>query len=185
MERQEGDMRWFRGWRTWIGARTCQRAAAVLIVTAGLVTSGCGGDGALPDDAGASSDSATDRDASATDRDASASQDAHPAPALHGMSPAELHAALQSKDFLLINVHVPDQGEIPGTDTHIPYTDVDAIAAYIGPDLGTKTVIYCLTDHMALIAGPALVQRGYWNLYYIEGGMSAWQAAGYTVDPYP
>ena len=104
-------------------------------------------------------------------------------PQLHTMSPAELDAALADKDFLLINVHVPYEGEIPGTDTHLTYTDVDALAAYIGTDLSTQVVIYCKSDHMTDIAGPELVARGYRNVYYLEGGMNAWTAEGYTLDP--
>jgi len=33
----------------------------------------------------------------------------------------ELNTMLQSRDFPLINVHIPYEGEIPGTDAHIPY----------------------------------------------------------------
>lgn len=104
-------------------------------------------------------------------------------PKLHSMTPAELDEALASKDFLLINVHIPYDGEIPGTDTHIEYTDIDAIVDYIGPDLGTKVVIYCKSDHMTDIAGPELVARGYRAVFYLEGGMNAWTAEGFSLDP--
>jgi len=137
-------------------------AALLVVVLAMLPACGSGGDTGL--DAGG--DSAGDE----------------LQPVLHSITVEELHAALADKDFLLINVHVPREGEIPGTDTHIAYTDIDALAAYIGA-LDTETVLYCKTDKTSLLAGQALVERGYTAIYYLEGGMNAWQAAGYQLDP--
>ena len=82
-------------------------------------------------------------------------------------------------------MHVPDAGQIPGTDVHIPYTDTAALMAYIGDDRSRPALVYCLTDHMALIAGNALVAEGYRHITYLEGGMRAWEAAGYPLEPTP
>jgi rhodanese-related sulfurtransferase len=101
---------------------------------------------------------------------------------LGAISPAALHEALQNKDFLLVNVHVPNEGEIPGTDRHIPYTDTDALAQYIGPDLGRKVVVYCMSNYMSTIAGNSLVGRGYRAIRYLDGGMGGWRAAGYPLN---
>lgn len=97
------------------------------------------------------------------------------------MSPQELYDALEDKDFLLINVHVPNEGEVPGTDAHITYLDPDAIAAYIGDDKSKKVVVYCLTNHMALIAAEDLMARGYCNISYLDGGMRGWVAASFDL----
>jgi rhodanese-related sulfurtransferase len=105
-----------------------------------------------------------------------------PPATLGAVSPADLKAELEHKDFLLINVHVPSAGQIPGTDTHITYQDVDAIAAYMGSELGVKTVVYCLSNYMSTLAGNALVERGYRNVRYLDGGMGAWKAAGYPFE---
>jgi rhodanese-related sulfurtransferase len=86
------------------------------------------------------------------------------------------------RPFLLINVHVPLAGNIPGTDADIAYTDVSAIEQFIGTDKSKPVVIYCYSDHMATIAGPTLVADGYCNIRYLKGGLSAWQTAGYPVD---
>ena len=104
-------------------------------------------------------------------------------PALGVMSAAELHAALVAKDFVMIDVHVPPAGVIPGTDTRIAYTDIDAIAAYLGADLDTRVVLTCRSDRMSAEAGAALVARGYRAVRHLAGGMNAWVAAGYALDP--
>ncbi len=106
-----------------------------------------------------------------------------PAPAsLGSLAPDALAAALPTRDFRLINVHVPYAGEIPGTDVHIEYTDTAALLADLGPERDRPALVYCLTDHMALIAGAALVAEGYRRIVYLEGGMRAWVAAGYPLD---
>lgn len=40
----------------------------------------------------------------------------------------ELKAMLEDKDFLLVNVHIPYEGEIPGTDLFVPYNEIDKIS---------------------------------------------------------
>ena len=104
------------------------------------------------------------------------------APAMLGeMSPTQLHDALANKDFLLIDVHYPNAGSIPGTDARIAYNDVPALVAFIGPNLDSKVVLTCLSGGMSRQAGDALVARGYRNISELTGGMNAWTAAGYPL----
>jgi len=157
-----------------------------LVLALGLFSPVCGGHD-KPDpqngpDAGRDGGAGPDASADA-DSGLDSGGDAGNEPTLRKVSPQDLHAWLENKDFLLINVHTPNAGEIPGTDTHIAYNQVDQIVAYIGSDLNRKAVIYCLTNHMALIAGPAIVAKGYRNIWYLDGGMSGWQQAGYPLDP--
>jgi rhodanese-related sulfurtransferase len=95
------------------------------------------------------------------------------------VSPEELLAMLDNKDFELINVHVPFEGEIVGTDTHLAYTDVPAIEAYLQNDLGKKALLYCFTGPMSEIAGDALVAKGYCNIYDMPAGLYTWKQLGY------
>jgi len=106
-------------------------------------------------------------------------------PRLGTVSPAtlKLELAQSTRPFLLINVHIPLAGNIPGTDADIAYTDVPAIETFIGADKSKPVVIYCMSDHMAQIAGPQLVADGYCNVRYLQGGLGAWQSAGYAVEP--
>lgn len=105
------------------------------------------------------------------------------APAQLGVvSVAELAIELQSKDFLLINVHVPYAGEIPQTDANLTYENVPAIEAFVGTKLDTKVVLYCYSNYMSGIAGNAMVKDGYTNVRYLDGGLSAWQGAGQPVE---
>jgi rhodanese-related sulfurtransferase len=104
------------------------------------------------------------------------------APATLGeISAQDLHAALANKDFLLIDVHYPNAGSIPGTDARIAYNDVPSLVAFIGSDLNKKVVLTCLSGHMSKTAGDALAALGYRNISELTGGMTAWTAAGYQL----
>ncbi len=98
------------------------------------------------------------------------------------VSPADLISELASKDFLLVNVHIPNEGQIPQTDRHISYLEIDALTEYLGTDLDVKTVVYCLSNYMSTIAGNDLVTLGYRNVRYLDGGMSAWKSKGYPFE---
>jgi rhodanese-related sulfurtransferase len=126
-------------------------------------------------------DGGSDTDAD-TDTDTDTDSGQVPNAVLKSISPIDLADALPSKDFLLINVHVPYDGEIPGTDTHVDYQETEALMTYIGDDLGTKVVVYCKMNPMALTAGNELVDRGYYAVRYVDGGMSGWVDAGFELE---
>jgi rhodanese-related sulfurtransferase len=86
----------------------------------------------------------------------------------------ELSAMLKKKDFVLINVHIPYQGEIPGTDVHIPYNEIEEYADQLPQDKDAKIVLYCRSGSMSAAASKTLVEMGYTNVTDVQGGMKAW-----------
>ena len=72
-------------------------------------------------------------------------------------------------------------GDIPGTDTSIHYDNVDAIDAYLNHDHCADVVLVCLSGGMSQSAGNELIKRGYLRVRDLNGGMQAWQAAGYPL----
>ena len=97
------------------------------------------------------------------------------------ISPDQLSAMLQRKDFLLVNVHIPYAGQVEGTDFFVPYTDVETKVPAMLPDRQAKIVLYCQTGRMSAIAAETLVRMGYTNVVNLDGGMVAWERAGYPV----
>lgn len=101
---------------------------------------------------------------------------------LQNLSPAELGAKLKSKDFLLVNVHVPYEGRIPGTDLEIPYDQVERQASRLPQDKNAPIVLYCMSGRMSEIAGQSLIRMGYRNVSHLAGGMLAWNRAGLPLE---
>lgn len=123
---------------------------------------------------------------------AQAAGPARPAPQTHNVvvdgggsytdvNAAGLAAMLAQKTFPLINVHVPYEGEIAGTDLFIPFDQVEAIVNKLPPDKGARVVLYCRSGRMITIAAQALVKRGYTDVWNVTGGMIAWEQAGYPL----
>jgi len=92
----------------------------------------------------------------------------------------QLSDMLAKKDFYLINVHVPYEGEIRGTDTFIPYNEItgnDKLPA----DKTAKIILYCRTGRMSTEAAASLAAAGYKAVYSLSGGMAAWEKQGYEI----
>ena len=99
-------------------------------------------------------------------------------PLYRNLSFAEFSRWLEAKDFLLVNVHVPYQGEIPGTDLVLPYYSVHRYKDRLPSAKNTKIVVYCLTGPMGYAAAGDLVELGYIDIYHFEGGMLEWVRSG-------
>ncbi len=89
----------------------------------------------------------------------------------------QLDEMLKNKDFLLVNVHIPYEGEIPNTDLFIPFNAITDNLDKL-PDKNARIVLYCRSGSMSTIAAKALVAQGYTNVYELDGGFNAWKASG-------
>jgi phage shock protein E len=98
-------------------------------------------------------------------------------------SPREFQALLARDGPFLLDVHVPNEGFIAGTDGRIPYTEVVVRAAELPSDRDAVIAVYCMSGRMSEIAAAELVALGYRNVFNLAGGMLAWQAAGYELMP--
>ena len=99
------------------------------------------------------------------------------------VSPEELHYLLATSDPFVLDVHVPTEGHLAATDARIPYTEVADRAAELPPDPDSVIVVYCMSGRMSEIAATQLASMGYRNVLNLAGGMIAWQAAGFELDP--
>jgi rhodanese-related sulfurtransferase len=91
------------------------------------------------------------------------------------ISSDELKAMMEDKDFSLINVHIPYDGEIPETDMFISYTE---IGEKLDLSKDSKIVLYCRSGSMSKTAVEKLVELGYTNVFNLENGMIEWQQEG-------
>ena len=101
------------------------------------------------------------------------------------ISPQELNEMLENKDFLLINTHIPFEGDLPETDFSLPYNQIPANLALLPEDKDAKLVLYCRSDSMSRAAAEELAGLGYTNLYNLKGGFIAWQKDSFPMQGAP
>jgi rhodanese-related sulfurtransferase len=99
------------------------------------------------------------------------------------VTPAQLHDMQQHGVApLIIDVRTPEEfaeGHIPGA-VNIPHEEVAERVPNIDAPRGI--VLYCTIGPRALRAESALREAGETRLFHLEGGLTAWERAGYSVS---
>ena len=98
------------------------------------------------------------------------------------LSVTGLQSLLDKKGFLLVNVHIPFEGNLPKTDLSIPYDTIALNLAKLPGDKNSKIVLYCRSGSMSTISAKELVKLGYTHILNLDGGMDAWAQAGQPIE---
>ena len=146
------------------------RWRAVVAVMVMVLGWGCGSSG--------------DKKATTADAKSPASSPATVEQAFARLDPAAFADKMNDKDAVLINVHIPYEGELENTDEFIPFNKI-LEDSHLPKDKGTEILLYCRTGRMSEEAGNALHNAGYRNLSHLEGGMRGWEAAGHKLIQNP
>jgi phage shock protein E len=96
------------------------------------------------------------------------------------LTPQALAIALKHKSFTFINVHVPFEGAIAGTDAFIPFDAIKG-SPRLPRDHAAQIVLYCRSGQMSAIAHATLHTLGYTNVRELKGGFNAWKQAGFPL----
>jgi rhodanese-related sulfurtransferase len=95
------------------------------------------------------------------------------------ISVAELQTMLVADEKpLLVNTHIPYQGDIAGTDASIAFNEIADHLDALPEDRGAPVVLYCRSGPMSNRAATTLAGMGYTRIYSLEGGFNAWAGAG-------
>ena len=100
----------------------------------------------------------------------------------HIVSVTELQSMLENKDFTMVNVHTPWEGDIPQTDLQLAFDQLETNIDQLPAEKDAKIVIYCYTSGMAKQAVATLTGQGFTNIWMLDGGTSAWEEAGLSLD---
>ena len=90
------------------------------------------------------------------------------------ITPEELTTMLAKKDFVLVDVHVPEQEHIMNTDLFIPYDKIEQNLDKLPTDKNAKIVVYCRSGSMSRTVVYQLAGKGYTNVYDLVGGKRAY-----------
>lgn len=104
----------------------------------------------------------------------------HAEMAPEALSPSAFAAERSVETAVVVNVHTPYEGEIAGTDLQIPFDGIRDTAT-LPRDTSTRILVYCRSGRMSVLAARALMADGYTNVAELDGGMLAWEAAGFDI----
>jgi rhodanese-related sulfurtransferase len=100
--------------------------------------------------------------------------------AVDTLSPDEFADRMTDPDAFVVNVHIPYEGELDGTDAFIPFDEI-AGDARLPADEDTEILLYCRSGNMSETATRTLEAEGYTDVAHLGGGMQEWSAAGREV----
>ena len=96
------------------------------------------------------------------------------------LDPAAFTERMKDQEAVVINVHIPYEGELEQTDAFIPYDKILGDSR-LPKDKDSEILLYCRSGRMSEEAGAALHDAGYTNIAHLEGGMKGWEAAGHRL----
>ena len=79
--------------------------------------------------------------------------------AVKKLTASQLATMLTIKDFLLVNVHIPYEGEIANTDAFIDYDTIADHLDKLPRDKNTSIILYCRAGGMSDIASKVLDRK--------------------------
>ena len=114
----------------------------------------------------------------------SATHDGMAMPIVNSVGPTEFERLMDDPQRVLLNVHIPYDGELPMTDRFIAYIDITErsteLEGFEGFE-GRPVLVYCRSGRMSAIAAQTLLNLGYDNVTELSGGMNAWESSGRKI----
>lgn len=98
------------------------------------------------------------------------------------VGPDAFAARMDEPGVVTINVHVPDDGHIEGTDLTVAFDEISTSTELPG-DKATPLAVYCRSGNMSASAVRDLAALGYTDVVELEGGFDAWAASGRPLQP--
>lgn len=101
------------------------------------------------------------------------------------VDPIEFSKLIEDEGSFLLDVHIPEQSHIPGTDAFVPYNEIGVNVDKLPENKSTPILVYCRSGSMSRAASEELVGLGYTNVYDLEGGIAAYREANTYVRTSP
>lgn len=97
------------------------------------------------------------------------------------VNPTMFSELVKKGDGFLVDVHVPEQTHIPGTDALIPYNEINQNIDRLPKDKNTPILVYCRSGSMSRQATREIAKLGYTSVYELDGGINAYKQVNSEV----
>lgn len=101
------------------------------------------------------------------------------------ITPAVFSKLAKDENNFLLDVHVPEQTHIPGTDKFIPFDQIAGNIDQLPADKNTNILVYCRSGNMSKNAAQKISELGYLNVYDLEGGIDSYRESNVEVKISP
>ncbi|MFV1917028.1 MAG: DUF1573 domain-containing protein [Patescibacteria group bacterium] len=88
---------------------------------------------------------------------------------------------VDDKNAYLLDVHIPEQVHIPGTDAVIAYNEISENQNQLPENKETPILVYCRSGSMSAQAAKEIANLGYNQVYDLEGGIKAYREVNTRV----
>jgi len=105
---------------------------------------------------------------------------------LKGLDAPTFKAALETEKAVLLDVRtVAEHAEarIKAPQVHLPVQELEARLAELKAPKDQPILVYCRSGNRSAKAGAILLKAGYRDVRHLEGGIGAWKAKGFPVEP--
>ncbi|MCL6096597.1 MAG: DUF1573 domain-containing protein [Patescibacteria group bacterium] len=97
------------------------------------------------------------------------------------ITPQEFDKILSTRKVFLVDVHIPEQQHLDGTNLVVPYNKIKENLNKFPRDKNTEIIVYCRSGRMSTEAAKTLSQAGYTHVYNLVGGVNAYHESHYGV----
>jgi len=99
-------------------------------------------------------------------------------PFIKSLGAMEFSNIIEDSQAFVVDVHVPEQEHIKGTNAFISYDVLDQNLDHLPEDKNAPIAVYCRGGSMSKEAAQTLQRLGYTKIYDLDGGTNAWRDAG-------
>lgn len=91
------------------------------------------------------------------------------------VSSEEAKRLIETGKVFVIDVHIPEQTHLTGTNVFIPYNEIEKNLDKLPQDKNVPLLVYCRSGSMSREAAKTLLGLGYSQVYDLEGGTTAYK----------
>jgi len=101
------------------------------------------------------------------------------------LTPQEFAAKMDAENAFVVDVHIPEQTHIPGTDAVIAFNELEQNIEQFPQDKSTPILVYCRSGSMSRQAAKELAELGYSQVYDLKGGTNSYKESNVSVSLTP